>query len=76
MVEINIEIKVIEEFPAGINVVKDIEGDNDYMPKEESSSTCSCGKDIYEYEEETDKVTGNKEKFAFSSKLLQITFVL
>ena len=30
------------------------------MPKEESSS--ACGKDRYEYEEGSDKFTGNKEK--------------
>ena len=47
MMETNIEIKVEEEFPAGINVVKEIEGDNDDEPNEESSS--ACGKDRYEY---------------------------
>ena len=34
MMETNIEIKVKEEFPAGINVVKDIEGDNDDRPND------------------------------------------
>ncbi len=58
-VEINIEIKVKEKFPAGISVVREIEGDNDDVLKEENSSACS--KDWYEYEEGTDKVTGNKE---------------
>ena len=58
IVEINVEIKVEEEFPVGINVVKEIEGDND-EPKEENSSACS--KYRYEYEEGTDEVTGNKE---------------
>ena len=53
----NIEMKVEDEFPAGINVGKEIEGENDDVPKEESSS--ACGKDWHEYEEETDKVTGN-----------------
>ena len=37
IVETNIEIKVEEEFPAGINVVKEIEGNNDDVPKEKSS---------------------------------------
>ena len=60
MVETNIEIKVEEEFPAGINIVKEIEADNNDMLKEESSS--ACGKDSYGYEEGTDEVTGNKEK--------------
>ena len=59
MVETNIEIKVEEKFFAGINVVKEIEGDNDDIPKEESSNT--CGKDRYEYKEWTDDITGNKE---------------
>ena len=35
--ETNIEIKVEEEFPAGINVIKEIEGNNDDVPKEKSS---------------------------------------
>ncbi len=35
MVETNIEIKVKDEFPAGIIVVKEIEGDNDDVPKKE-----------------------------------------
>ena len=39
-----------------IEIVKEIEGDNDDVPKEESSSACS--KDGYEYEEGTDEVTG------------------
>ena len=60
MVETNIKIKIDEELPAGINVVKEIEGDNDDVPKEKSSSACS--KDRYEYEEGTDKVTRNKEQ--------------
>ena len=51
--------KVKEEFPAGINVVKEIKGDNDDVPKEERSS--ACAKDSYEYEEETDEVTGKKK---------------
>ena len=59
MVETNIEIKLKEEFPAGINVVNEIEGDNDDVAKEESYSV--CGKDRYKYEEETDGATGNKE---------------
>ena len=59
MVERNIEIKVEKEFPRGINVVKETEGDNDDGPKEESSS--ACGKDWYEYEEGIDEVIGNKE---------------
>ena len=63
MVEANIEIKVEVEFPAGINVVKEIEGESDDVPKEESSS--ACGKDMYECEEGTnegtDEVTGNKD---------------
>ena len=58
MVETNTEIKV-DEFPSGINLVKETEGDNDEVPKEENFSV--CGKDRYEYEEGTDKVTGNKE---------------
>ena len=57
--ERNIEIKVKEEFPEKINVVKEIQGDNDDVPKKESSS--ACGKDMYEYEEGTDEVTENKE---------------
>ena len=56
----NIEIKVEEEFPVGINVVKEIEDDNDDVPKKESSS--ACGKDRYEYEEGTHEDIGNKEK--------------
>ena len=56
MVETNIEIE--EEFPAGINVVKETEGDNDDILNEENPS--ACGKDRYEYEEGTDEVTGNK----------------
>ena len=52
MVKTNIEIKVEEEFPAGINIVKEVEGDNDGMPKEENPS--ACGKDRYEG-------TGNKK---------------
>ena len=40
IVETNIEIKVEEEFLAGINIVKEIEGDNDVVPKEESPSAC------------------------------------
>ena len=59
MVDTNIKIKVEEEFLAGINVVKRIEGDNDDVLKEESSR--ACDKDRYEYEEGTDEVTGNKE---------------
>ena len=38
MVETNVEIKVEEEFPAGINAVKEIESDNVEEPKKESSS--------------------------------------
>ena len=57
MVETNIEIKVAEEFPAGINVIKEIEGDNNDMPKEESSS--ACGKDRCEYEVGTNEVARN-----------------
>ena len=56
MVETNIEIKVEEEFPAGINVVKEIEVHYDDMPKEESSSVYNK-----EYEERPDEATGNKE---------------
>ncbi|CAE1271169.1 unnamed protein product [Acanthosepion pharaonis] len=42
MVETNIEIKIEEEFPAEINIVKEeIEGDNDDVLKEESSSACA-----------------------------------
>ena len=59
MVETKIKIKVEEKFPAGINVVKGIESDNDDVPKKESSSIYN--KDRYEYEEGTDEVTGNKE---------------
>ena len=59
MLEINILIKFEEEFPAGINDVKKIEGDNEDVPNEESSN--ACGKDRYECEEGTDEVTGNKE---------------
>ena len=59
MVKTNIEIKIEEEFPAEIKVVKEIEGDNDDAPKVEKSSV--CGKDRYEYEEGTDVVTGNRE---------------
>ena len=59
MMETNIEIKAEEEFPAGINVLKEIEGDNDDVPKEESFS--ARGKDRYEYEKRNDEVTGNKE---------------
>ena len=59
MMMTNIEIKVKEEFPAVINVVKEIEADSDDVPKEESSS--ACGKDRYEYEEGTGEVNGNKE---------------
>ena len=40
-----IEINVEEEFPAEINVVKEIEGDNDNEPKQESFS--ACGKERY-----------------------------
>ena len=58
-IETNMEIKVEKEFPVGINVVKEIEGDNYDVSKEESFS--ACGKDRYKYEEGTDKVTGNKE---------------
>ena len=59
MVETNIKIKDEENLPAGINVVKEIEGDNNNVQKEESSN--ACGKGRYEYEEGTDGVTGNKE---------------
>ena len=59
MVESNIEIKAEQEFPARINIIKEIEGDNDDVIEEQSSSACS--KDRYEYEEGTDEVTGNKE---------------
>ena len=52
-------IKVEEEFPAEISVVKEIEGDNNDAPKEYSLRT--SGKDWYEYEEVNDEVTGNKE---------------
>ena len=45
IMETNIEIKVEEEFPAGINVVKEIEVDNDDVPKELSS--CAYGKERY-----------------------------
>ena len=55
----NIEVKVEEEFSAKIDVVKEIEGDNDDVPKKRSSSAFSKGK--YEYEEGTDEVTWNKE---------------
>lgn len=55
MVKTNIGIKVEEEFLA---VVKEIEGDNDDVPKEECSS--ACGKDRYEYEEGTEEVSGKK----------------
>ena len=41
MVVTDVEIKVNEEFPAGINIVKEIEGDNDDVPKELNSSGCS-----------------------------------
>ena len=41
MVAANIEIRVEEEFLAGINIVKETEGDNNDVPKEESSSACS-----------------------------------
>ena len=57
MVESN--IKVEEEFPAGIRVVKEIEGDNDDVIKEKSFS--ACDKNRYEYKEGTDNVTENKE---------------
>ena len=59
MVERNIEIKDEQEFSAWINIVKENEGNNDGMSKEEISFPC-C-KDRYEYEERTDEVTGNKE---------------
>ena len=52
----NIEIKLKWNFP---QVIKEIEGDNDDVPKELSSN--ACGKERYEYEEGTDEVTGNKE---------------
>ena len=54
MVETNIKMKVEDNFFVGINVVKEIEGDNDDVQNEKSSS--ACGKD--RYEERTD---GNKE---------------
>ena len=57
MVETNIEIKLEEEFPIGISVVKESEND---VPKFESSST--CGKDKYKYDKEINDVTGNKEQ--------------
>ena len=41
MEETNIEIKVEDEFPTGVNVVKEIECVNDDVPKEKSSSACS-----------------------------------
>ena len=60
MVATNIEIKAEENFfPWIINVVKEIEGENDDVQKEESSD--ACGKDRYEYEEGIDEITGNKE---------------
>ena len=52
MVETNMEMNAEDEFTVGINVVEETEGDIDDVPKEESSS--ACGKDRYEYEEETD----------------------
>ena len=55
MEEMNIELKLKEEFLAGI---KEIEGDNDDVLKEERSSP--CGKERYEYEEGTDEVTENR----------------
>ena len=55
MVLTNIEIKVEKKFPAGIYVVKEIEGDNDDVLKKKSFSACS--KDRCKYE----KRTGNKE---------------
>ena len=58
MMKTNIEIKVEEEVPAGINVVKEIQGDNDDVSKESSSE---FSKNKYKYEEGTDEVTGNKE---------------
>lgn len=58
MVQTNMEIKVEEEFPAGINIVKEILSDNVDAPKKVSSSV--CGKD--RHEEGTDEVTGNKEQ--------------
>ena len=57
--ETNLEIKLEGELSAGINVVKESEGDNDDVLKEESSSACS--KDRYKYEERTDEISGNKE---------------
>ena len=59
MVETNVEIKVREEFPAGINVVKGIEGDNDNVPNEVSSR--ACPKERYENEEGNDKFSRKKE---------------
>ena len=41
-----------------MNIVKEIEGDNDDEPREESS--IGRGKDRYEYEEGTDEFTDNK----------------
>ena len=59
IIQTNTKIRVEEEFQAGINVVKEIEGDNDDVSKEESPSTFS--EDMYEYEEGNYEVTGNKE---------------
>ena len=59
IVETIIRIKFEEEFAAGINVAKEIDGDNDIVPKEESSR--AYGKYRYKSEERTDEVTGNKE---------------
>ena len=73
MVETNIEIKVEEEIPAGIYVVKEIEGDNEDRLKEENSSAC-C-EDEYEYEEGIDVVTENKEIDQASSKIAVYEFI-
>ena len=40
-----IEMKVEERFPTGINVVKEIKCDNEYVSKNVSSS--ACAKDSY-----------------------------
>ena len=48
MMETNIEIEVEEEFPVGINIVKEIESDNYDVPKNKKESPRACSK--YEYE--------------------------
>ena len=70
MVETNIKIKAEEKFPAGIHV-KEIEGGNDDIPKEKSSS--ARGNDWYEYEGRSDEVTRNNEMEQQTQRFLPTT---